>query len=162
MNGLPSSPPSRSPRLRSRNTRLISIQLKRGFVEGDAMNRQAPRDIDDYIGSFPPEIQAILERIRATIKRAAPEAEEKISYQMPTFALNGNLIHFAAFKAHIGLFPPVKGDEKLQTDLARYQGPKGNLKFPLDEPIPYTLITRVVKSRVKEQSERTAAKRGKK
>ena len=112
--------------------------------------------------SSSPEVQAILEKIRQTIKKAAPEAVEKISYQIPTFALEGNLIHFAAFKQHIGLYPPVKGDEKLQAEISRYQGEKGNLKFPLDQPIPYALISRIVKFRVKEQLQRAEAKRRKK
>jgi uncharacterized protein YdhG (YjbR/CyaY superfamily) len=97
-----------------------------------------------------------------TIKKAAPEAEEKISYQIPTFALMGNLVHFAAFKKHIGLYPPVKGDEKLKAEISPYQGEKGNLKFPLDEPIPYALISRIVKFRVTEQLERARSKQGKK
>ena len=77
---------------------------------------------------------------------------------MPTFALLGNLVHFAAFKKHIGLYPPVKGDEKLHADIARYKNERGNLRFPLDEPIPYALITRIVKCRVKEQQERAESK----
>ena len=125
-------------------------------------HRLQPRNIDEYIASFSPEVQRILEKIRSTIRDAAPGAQEKISYRMPTFTLMGVLIHFAAFKKHIGLYPPVKGDEKLQADIARYRGEKGNLKFPLDEPIPYSLIGRIVKSRVKEQRERAASKRGKK
>jgi uncharacterized protein YdhG (YjbR/CyaY superfamily) len=120
------------------------------------------RNIDEYIASCSPEIRPILEKIRSTIRAAAPDAQETISYQMPTFALLGNLIHFAAFKKHIGLYPPVKGDEKLQADIASYRGEKGNLKFPLDQPIPYALIGRIVKFRVKEQLERTQSKRGKK
>lgn len=122
--------------------------------------RLRPKNIDEYVASFSPEVQSILEKIRQTIKEAAPKAQEKISYQIPTFALMGNLIHFAAFKKHIGLYPPVRGDEKLQADIARYQGEKGNLKFPLDQPIPYALIRRIVKFRVKEQLERVQSKRG--
>ncbi len=125
-------------------------------------HRSPPRNIDAYIASFSPEVQSILERIRLTIREAAPEAEEKISYQMPTFALMGNLVHFAAFKKHIGLYPPVMGDEELNAAIARYRGEKGNLRFPLDEPIPYTLISRIVKFRVKEQLERAESKRSKK
>jgi uncharacterized protein YdhG (YjbR/CyaY superfamily) len=91
-------------------------------VKGDGMkdHRLPPRNIDEYIASFSPEIQSILEKIRLTIREAAPEAEEKISYQIPTFALMGNLVHFAAFKKHIGLYPPVKGDEKLKAEIAPY------------------------------------------
>ena len=113
-------------------------------------DRSAPRNIDEYIGAFPPDVQSILQKIRLTIKAAAPHAEEKISYKMPAFALDGNLIYFAAFKKHIGVYPPVRGDEQLSKELSRYRGEKGNLKFPLDEPIPYELITRVVKFRIKE------------
>ena len=120
-----------------------------------------PRDIDEYIASFPPDVQAILQKIRLTIRKAAPEAQEKISYLMPTFTQKGVLVHFAAFKNHIGLYPPVKGDEKLQAELLPYRGEKGNLKFPLDEPIPYTLISRIVKCRVKEQLEKANPKKAK-
>jgi uncharacterized protein YdhG (YjbR/CyaY superfamily) len=118
------------------------------------------RNIDEYIAAFQPEVQAMLEKIRATIQKAAPEAEEKISYQMPAFTLDGgDLIYFAAFKKHIGIYPPVKGDKGLNQELARYRGEKGNLKFPLDEPIPYALIRRVADFRVKEHLARLAARR---
>ena len=112
----------------------------------------APKTIDDYIEGFAPAIQAILQNIRATIRKAAPDAEEAISYQIPTFKLNGNLVHFAAFKEHIGFYPPVKGDEKLVQAVVRYAGPKGNLRFPLDEPMPYSLITKIVRLRVKQNT----------
>jgi uncharacterized protein YdhG (YjbR/CyaY superfamily) len=125
-------------------------------------DRLRPGNIDEYIASFSPEVQLILEKIRSTIREAAPAAEEKISYQIPTFALMGNLIHFAAFKKHIGLYPPVEGDEELKAEISRYRNERGNLRFPLDEPIPYALISRIVKFRVKEQLERAASKRGKK
>src|SRR6476661_931627 len=113
-----------------------------------------PDTIDDYIATFPPKIRAILKKIRATVKKAAPKATEKISYRMPAFFQDGVLIYFAAFNHHIGLFPPVRGDEKLMKDVARYQGPKGNLQLPLDEPIPYGLISRIVKARMKKQQAR--------
>jgi uncharacterized protein YdhG (YjbR/CyaY superfamily) len=117
--------------------------------------RSAPRNIDEYIAAFSPEIQVILAKIRLTISKASPEAAEKISYQMPAFTLGGrDLIYFAAFKKHIGLYPPVRGDEKLRKELARYQGAKGNLRFPLEEPIPYALISRIVKFRAKEHRQR--------
>jgi uncharacterized protein YdhG (YjbR/CyaY superfamily) len=125
-------------------------------------DRSAPKDIDEYIAAFSPEIQSILEKIRVTIREAAPGAEERISYQMPAFTLGGVLVYFAAFKKHIGLYPPVKGDQELRKEISRYQGPKGNLKFPLDGHIPYALIRRIVRARVKEQRERVASKRGKK
>ena len=121
-------------------------------------NPSAPVTIDDYIAAFPPEVQAILEKIRLTIRKAAPQAEETISYKMPAFALDGALIYFAAFKKHIGVYPPVRGDDKLNKELARYRGEKGNLKLPLDEPIPYELITKVVKCRVKEHVAKVRSK----
>jgi uncharacterized protein YdhG (YjbR/CyaY superfamily) len=124
--------------------------------------RPAPATIDEYIAAFPPDVQVILEKIRLKIRRAAPQAQEKISYKMPAFALDGDLIYFAAFKKHIGVFPPVRGDEKLAKELSRYRGEKGNLKFPLDEPIPYDLIKRVVRFRVKEHLETVRSKRKKK
>lgn len=126
-----------------------------------AKRSPAARDIDEYIAGFAPGVQTILVKIRETIRDAAPDAEETISYAMPAFKQQGILIYFAAFKNHIGLYPPVRGDEKLQAEIAPYRGEKGNLKFPLDEPIPYGLIKKIVKSRVKEQAEKAAAKRGK-
>jgi uncharacterized protein YdhG (YjbR/CyaY superfamily) len=124
--------------------------------------QSAPTTIDDYIAAFPPDVQAILEKIRSTVREAAPQAEEKISYKMPAFFLDGVLMFFAAFKKHIGMYPPVRGDEKLNKELARYRGEKGNLKFPLDEPMPYELIAKVVKFRVKEHRDRMRLKRKKK
>ena len=115
--------------------------------------RKAPANIDDYIAAFPPEIQAILEKIRATIRKAAPDAVETISYQIPTFVLCGNLVHFAAFKNHIGLYPPVRSDEKLRNEASVYANEKGNLRFPLEGRIPYALIGRLVKARVRENLE---------
>jgi uncharacterized protein YdhG (YjbR/CyaY superfamily) len=119
--------------------------------------------IDDYIAECPTEAQKVLQKIRKIVRSAAPEAEERISYQMPAFALNGMLIYFAAFKTHIGIFPPVKGDIKFQKDTVAYRGPKGNFKFPLDSPMPYGLIERLVRFRLKEHLERkelAAKKRG--
>ena len=112
--------------------------------------RSAPKNIDEYIASFPAGVQSILEKIRSTIRKAAPAAAERISYKIPAFTLNGDLIYFAAFKKHIGLYPPVRGDERLRKAIAPYRGEKGNLRLPLDEPIPYALITRIVKFRMKE------------
>jgi uncharacterized protein YdhG (YjbR/CyaY superfamily) len=91
--------------------------------------------MDDYIATFAPDIQAILQRIRQTVKAAAPDAEETISYRMPAFKLNGMLIYFAAFKKHIGLYPPVRGDNSLMRAVKAYAGPKGNLQFPVEKPI---------------------------
>jgi uncharacterized protein YdhG (YjbR/CyaY superfamily) len=109
-------------------------------------------DIDSYIAQFPIDLQAVLQKVRATIRRAAPDAKELISYQMPAFKQHGILVYFAGWKHHIGLYPPISGDTALETAVARYAGPKGNLQFPLDEPIPYRLIERIVKHRVKQDS----------
>jgi uncharacterized protein YdhG (YjbR/CyaY superfamily) len=118
-------------------------------------------DIDGYISQFPADVQAALEKVRTTIKDAAPEADEVISYQMPAFRQHGVLVYFAAWKRHIGLYPPISGDKALEKAVARYAGPKGNLQFPLDEPIPYDLIERIVKLRVKQDLAKAAAKRAK-
>ncbi len=118
----------------------------------------APTTIDEYIAAFSPEVRSILEKIRETIKKAAPDAEERISYLMPTFALESPLVHFGAFKKHIGFYPPVK-DENLRRETAVYAGEKGNLRFPLDKPIPYDLIGKIVKVRVRETREAADAKK---
>jgi uncharacterized protein YdhG (YjbR/CyaY superfamily) len=109
-----------------------------------------PASIDEYIASFPPNVQAILETIRMTIRNAAPEAQETISYNMPAFTMGGVVVYFAAFKKHIGFYPPVKADAKLEKAKSAYLGEKGNLRFPLDQPIPYALIESLVKARVKQ------------
>lgn len=110
-----------------------------------------PKDIDEYIASFEVDAQSILQKIRLTIRKAAPSAEETISYKIPAFRLNGELVYFAAFKKHIGFYPPVSGgDRTFQAEKSRYEGPKGNLQFPRDQPIPYALITKIVKLRVKQ------------
>lgn len=117
----------------------------------------APASIEEYIASRPPEVRGILEKIAETIRKAAPGAEETISYQIPTFRLDGTLAHFAAFKHHIGFYPPVRGDESLVRAVARFANAKGNLRFPLDEPIPYALIGRIVRARVRENKAKAAA-----
>lgn len=124
-------------------------------------DQTAPKDIDEYIAGFPLDIQQILEEIRMTIRKAAPDAEEAIKYQIPTFTLKGNLVHFAAFKNHIGFYPAPTGIEEFKNELSVYKGAKGSVQFPLDKPIPFDLISRIVKFRVEENLER-AAKRGKK
>jgi uncharacterized protein YdhG (YjbR/CyaY superfamily) len=111
--------------------------------------RPKPKNIDEYIGWFSPDVQAVLEKIRLTIGNAAPGAQETISYNIPAFTLNGVLVYFAAFKKHIGFYPPVRGDQRLDKAISIYRGEKGNLQFPLDRPIPYLLIERIVKHRVK-------------
>lgn len=118
--------------------------------------------IDEYISTFPEDVQKILEKIRATIKAAAPEADEKISYQMPTFFLKGNLIHFAAFKNHIGLYPTPSGTQAFKDEIAIYQGGKGSIKLPIDEPMPLKLIAKIVKFRVAENLEKDKKKSSKK
>ena len=116
-----------------------------------------PTTIDEYIALQPREVQAILRKIRSTIRKAAPDAAEAISYRIPTFVLNGHLVYFGAFKNHIGLYPPVR-DVVLRRDTSAYEGEKGNLRFPLNEPIPYDLIARIVKNRVRENQERLDAR----
>ena len=123
-------------------------------------NPEKPASVDDYISRFAPEVREILETIRQTVREAAPEAEEVISYQMPAFKQHGILVYFAAWKKHIGLYPPISGSESLKKSAERYAGEKGNLQFPLDEPIPYDLIQRIVKHRVR-QNEAKRKSRGK-
>lgn len=123
-----------------------------------AMSRTTPGSVDEYIAAFSPEVQAVLERIRQMARAAAPDAEETISYQMPTLKQGGVLIHFAAFKHHLGLYPPISGDAEVEKAIAPYAGEKGNLRFPLDQPIPYDLIEKIVKLRVKQNLAKAAAK----
>lgn len=123
---------------------------------------KAPKTIDEYIAGFPPEVQKILQKIRLTIKKAAPGAHEAIKYQMPTFVLNGNLVHFAAFKKHIGFYPVPTGIEKFKKELSVYEGGKGSVQFPLDKPIPFALIGRIVKFRVNENLNKAKARNKKK
>ena len=120
-----------------------------------ATRRPTSQSIDAYIGGFGQDVQSILRRIRSTIHEAAPEAAESISYAIPCFKLDGVLVYFAAFKQHIGFYPPVRGDPRLERAVSRYAGEKGNLRFPLDEPIPYALIKRIVKHRVKQNLSKT-------
>lgn len=122
-------------------------------------DQTAPKTIDEYIAGFPDEVQEILEKIRTTIREAAPEAQETIKYQMPTFTLEGNLVYFAAYKKHIGFYPVPTGIEAFKEELSQYKGGKGSVQFPLDKPIPYDLISRIVLFRVKENLEKAAAKR---
>lgn len=123
----------------------------------------SPKDIDEYIAGFPSEVQEILEKIRMTIRKAAPGAEEKISYQIPSFTLGGSyLVYLAAYKKHIGLYPAPRGFEEFKKELSVYEGGKGTVRFPLDKPIPFELIRRIVKYRVKETLARVEAKRKKK
>jgi uncharacterized protein YdhG (YjbR/CyaY superfamily) len=115
--------------------------------------------IDEYIASLPEDRQKILQELRATIQAAAPEAEEKISYQMPTFALKGNLVHFAAFKNHIGFYPVPTALEAFQEELSPFKTSKGGVQFPLDKPLPLDLIRRIVEFRVAENLKKAASKK---
>lgn len=116
------------------------------------------RNIDEYIADFPNDVQKILKKIRKTIKDAAPDAEEAIKYGIPTFVLNGNLVHFGGYKEHIGFYPDPRGIEEFEKELSIYRAGKGTIKFPLDKPVPYELITRIVKFRVNQNLEKAKAK----
>lgn len=120
-----------------------------------------PATIDEYIAGFPPDVQAILQQIRTTIRGAAPDAQETINYQIPTFTLHGNLVHFAAFKAHIGFYPTPSGMQQFKQALSIYKGAKGSVQFPLDQPMPYSLIEEIVKFRVAENQAKAAAEKRK-
>jgi len=108
--------------------------------------------IDEYIQAFPPHVQVILQKIRQTVRKAAPDATEAISYQMPTFRLNGNLVHFAAHKNHVGFYPTPTGTAAFKNELAQYKSGKGSIRFPLEKPVPYGLIEKIVRFRVAENS----------
>ncbi|KQB39566.1 iron chaperone [Flavobacterium aquidurense] len=122
------------------------------------METKKPENIDEYIGAFPNDVQEILEKIRTTIQKAAPDAKEKISYSMPAFDQNGIVVYFAAFKNHIGLYALPSGHEAFTAELSQYKSGKGSVQFPLNQPIPYELITRIVKFRVKENIEKVKKK----
>jgi uncharacterized protein YdhG (YjbR/CyaY superfamily) len=126
------------------------VPISASFLIGDPLMRNQYKTIDEYIKSFPKDVQTILMEMRLTIKKAAPEATEAISYQMPTFKLNGNLVHFAAFKNHIGFYPVPSGIEAFKEELSPYISGKGTAQFPLDKPIPYELVEKIVAFRVKE------------
>ena len=127
------------------------------------MKRTTPKDVDDYIAGFPQDVQKILEKVRTTIRKMAPGAEETISYQIPTFKLNGSyLIYFAGFKNHISLYPAPRGAEEFKKELAAYEGGKGTVRFPLDKSIPFDLIKRIVKYKIKESQEKAKTKAKKK
>jgi uncharacterized protein YdhG (YjbR/CyaY superfamily) len=119
----------------------------------------SPKNIDEYIAGFPCDVQKILKQIRTTIKKAAPDAEEAIKYGIPTFVLNENLVHFAAFKNHIGFYPTPSSIEAFKDELSRYESAKGSVQFPIDEPMPLSLIGKIVKFRVKEARARSTAKK---
>lgn len=120
--------------------------------------KKAAADIDEYIAGFPTKVQKILQKVRKTIQKAAPDAAEAISYAIPTFKLNGNLVHFAGYQNHVGFYPAPQGVAEFEVDMARYGAGKGTARFPLDEPIPYELIARITTFRVGKNMERAAAK----
>jgi uncharacterized protein YdhG (YjbR/CyaY superfamily) len=124
-----------------------------------ATTRTGYTDIDSYIAGFPGKTQKLLQEVRDTIRKAAPEAEETINYGMPTFKFNGNLVHFAAFKKHIGFYPTPSGIEAFKKDLSGYEGGKGSVKFPLEKSIPFELIGRIVRFRVEEMLSKETGKK---
>lgn len=117
-------------------------------------SKKAFKTIDEYIATFPKNVQVILEKLKQVIRDSAPEAKEAISYQMPTFKLKGNLVHFAAYKKHIGLYPTPSAIETFKEELSDYETSKGAIRFPLDKPLPFDLIKRIVKFRVEENLEK--------
>ena len=124
-----------------------------------AASRRQYNTIDEYIDTFPEDVRGVLHELRQTIKEVAPEAEETINYQIPTFTLNGNLVHFAAFENHIGFYPTPSGMEAFKKELSGYKGAKGSVQFPIDQPLPLPLIRRIVEYRVKENLARKPGKK---
>jgi uncharacterized protein YdhG (YjbR/CyaY superfamily) len=118
-------------------------------------------EVDSYIATFPKNVRTLLSKVRRTIRAAAPNASEVISYRMPAYRQDGVLVYFAGFRNHIGLYPPVRGDAALEKAAAKYAGPKGNLKFPYDEPLPLALIGRIVRLKVKQDQVKAAGKKKK-
>lgn len=121
---------------------------------GKTMSEKQFQTIDEYIETFPEDVQGVLQKLRRTIQAAAPEAVEAISYQMPTFRLNGNLVHFAAYENHIGFYPTPAGIDAFKKELSTYKGAKGSVQFPLDKPVPFDLVKKIVIFRVKENSKK--------
>lgn len=118
-----------------------------------------PSSIDDFIARYPASVQARLKKLHATIRKAAPKASEKISYGIPTFWLNGNLVHFAAYVKHIGFYPGPSGISAFKKELSKYKGAKGSVQFPLDKPLPLGLVAKIVRYRVKENLEKGKRKK---
>ena len=125
-------------------------------------NKITYKTIDEYILQFPPEVKEILNRLKTVIKESAPNATEKISYQMPTYAFHGNLVHFAAYKNHIGFYPAASGVAAFTDKLVEYKTSKGAIQFPIDKPLPYELIREIVQFRVDENRKRAEDKKKKK
>ncbi|MHA3788096.1 iron chaperone [Flavobacterium hauense] len=120
-----------------------------------------PKDINEYIAAFSPEVQQLLEQVRTAIQKAAPDATEAISYAMPTFKLNGNLVHFAAFTNHIGFYALPSGNEAFRKELSTYKTGKGSIQFPFDKPLPLDLITKIVHFRIRENMQKAELKKKK-
>lgn len=118
-----------------------------------------PSSIDAYIAGFPKQIQDILQQVRHTVTKAAPGAQETIKYDMPTFTFKGNLVHFAAFKKHIGFYPAPTGDPAFEKDLAPYKTGRGSVQFPYNKPLPLELITRIVKLNVQRNTKKVSEKK---
>lgn len=123
------------------------------------MNTVKPKDIDSFISDFPNETRLLLQKVRETIHKAAPEAREKISYGIPTFELNGNLVHFSGYKHHIGFYPGAAGIKAFEKEISGYKSAKGSVQFPIDRPIPYDLIERITKFRVLQNLQKAKAKK---
>jgi len=126
------------------------------------MNIATPKNIDEYIAGFPPDVQQTLQKIRRVISEAAPDAAETIKYRMPTFVLHGNLVHFAGFEKHIGFYPTPSAIKAFSAELAGYESAKGSVQFPLNRSVPFTLIKKMVEFRVKETREKIASRKRKK
>ncbi|HEU5040601.1 MAG TPA: DUF1801 domain-containing protein [Gemmatimonadales bacterium] len=121
-------------------------------------DRAAPRTVDEYLAGLPGDVRKVLEQVRTAIRRAAPEAQESIRYQIPTFEQGGPLVHFAAHARHVGFYPTPSGIERFQAELSAYEGAKGSVRFPLDQPMPLELIGRIVRFRVEENLSRAASR----
>jgi len=128
---------------------------------GTATKATQAKNMDEYIAGFPNEVQVMLEKLRMTIRKAAPEAEETINYGIPTFTLKGNLVHFAAFKNHIGFYPAPSGIEAFKKELSVYEGAKGSVQFPIEKSLPLSLVSKIVKFRLKENLEKAKLKQKK-
>lgn len=135
------------------------VTTKKSAANKSAAKHVPPKNIDDYIAGFPADVQARLQQVRATIRQAAPDAQEVISYQMPAFTQQGNVIYFAGYQHHIGIYPAPRGVEQFDKELAAYEGGKGTIKLPHDRPLPLDLIRRIVEFKVRLNLEKGAAKR---
>lgn len=125
------------------------------------MAKSEYKDVDEYIATFPTDMQLLLEQLRSAIKKAAPEAEEGISYQMPAYKYFGMLVFFAGYKSHVGFYPTPSGIEQFKKELSGYDGAKGSVQFPIDKPLPLRLVSKIVKFKIKENQSKTAAKKSK-